>query len=109
MSFAAALMPIAWICSRHGPMPGIPALASADTTSASGRSRRSVAVLIERKRVSRERSRIALSGVDAVAAQHRGHAAGGEIGVDQQARGIRQPEQLSEMQHRARALLAADH
>src|SRR6185503_5756867 len=51
----------------------------------------------------------AMSGRDAVRAQHVGETRNGEIGIANEARGIGQLERLDEMDERARALLAADH
>src|ERR1700736_3963292 len=104
MSRAVSAMPVAWIWSRHGAIPGMPAAASASTTARSDLSCFTVAVLIERKRLSGERSRIG-SGVDAVAAQHRRHAARGKLGVGEEARGIGEAEQLGEVGEGAGALL----
>src|SRR5260221_9311346 len=63
-----------------------------------------VAVLTERKVVSRERSRI-----DAVDAQYGAHAIGGAVGIGEQRGTVGEAEELGEMDERAGALLAADH
>src|SRR6185437_16635615 len=113
---AASATPIAWSWSRHGEMPGMPARAMPSIAWRKSHCARTVAVLIERKRVPRVRSRITRQGlyavasrVDPVHAEHGAHAGESEVGIGEQAGGIGEAEKLGQMGQRARALLAADH
>src|SRR6187399_1680247 len=75
---------------------------------------RSVAVLIESQRWSREKSRTAMvdkrgSAVDAVQREQVAHARDRELGLLDQAGAVGEAEDLGEVAEGARALLAADH
>src|SRR5690606_32763589 len=114
--------PTAPTWSRHGEMARISARAQASTMERRSPCLRTVAVLIDRKRWSREKSRMAeaaaaageavrfmLSPFHAVRREHVAHTPDREGRIAQQARRIGEPEELGEMQRRAGALLAADH
>src|SRR5262245_38795174 len=111
MALTARGRPTAATWSLHGSMARMPAVAQASTMPTRSACRLSVAVLIESQWWSCEKSRMATfaSRLDAAQRQHAPHAGYRALGFGQQAGLVREPEQLGQMQGRARALLAADH
>src|SRR5262245_7488833 len=109
MARPARSSPTAATWSRHGLIAAMPCRAQASTISGRPPCLRTVAVLTDSSDGPLARSRIGRLRRHAADGQYRLHACRCALGVAEQAGLVGQPEELGEVQGRARALLAADH
>src|SRR5262245_24758748 len=109
MARPACSRPTAATWSRHGLIAAMPCRAQASMISRRPACLRTVAVLTDSSDGPAVRSRIAGLRRRAADSQYRLHARRGALGIAEEPSLVGQPEQLGEVQGRARALLAADH